>query len=279
MNQKYKIMRHLNYRFRTQFKLGNNFMSLLRLKFVFLSSLGLSLLLGNSAALAQFDNFGSGDVVVPTVPSGGTSAPVGTPTNIPPVTSGTRFTCQFFNGQYTVMYQPQNLPGQFFPWAAPRTLGDGWTPQRRCEAIANRLESYRPDGMEELQIAVENNENIVCVTTQNNPFCRIVLTVPRGQDPYAVRNNVFQNLMTADSGRQTTAVNTYGARNGGVNELYNLGRTLLGGGNNRPTASSRGNINLKPFLAPEDGGTLRVNANNSQPQPQSPARLNPGNFR
>ncbi|MDP5338668.1 MAG: COP23 domain-containing protein, partial [Nodularia sp. (in: cyanobacteria)] len=224
------------------------------LKFIFLSSLGLSLFLGNSAAFAQFDDSNAGDVVVPTIPSGGTSTPTGTPTGTPTVTSGTRFTCQFYNGQYTVMYQPQNIPGQLFPWAAPATLGGGWSPQKRCEAIATRLELYRPDGLQELQTAVENNENIVCVTTQANSFCRIVLTVPRGQDPFVVRNSVFQNLTTADSGQQTTAVNTYGDRNrGGVNELYNLGRTLLGGGNNRTTAS-RGGINLKPYLAPQDGG-------------------------
>ncbi|MEA5582692.1 COP23 domain-containing protein [Nodularia harveyana UHCC-0300] len=259
-------------------------MSLQTLKVVFLSSLSLSLLLGNSAALAQFNDGNSGAIVVPTIPSGGTSAPIdapiNTPTNIPPVTSGTRFSCQFYNGQYTVMYQPQNQSGEFFPWAAPRALGDGWNPQRRCEAIASRLEVYRPDGLQELQIAVENNENIVCVTTENNPFCRIVLTVPPEKDPYAVRNDVFQNLMTADNGQQTLPVNTYGANRGGVNDLYNLGRTLLGGGNNRPTASSKAGINLKPYLAPEDGGTLRSGAvSNPQSQPASPGRLNPGNFR
>ena len=258
------------------------------LKFIFLSSLGLSLFLGNSAAFAQFDNSNSGDVIVPTIPSGGTSTPTGTntgtntgiPTGSQTVTTGTRFSCQFHNGRYTVMYQPQNIPGQFFPWAAPQTLGGGWSPQRRCEAIASRLELYRPDGLQELQIAVENNENIVCVTTEANPFCRIVLTVPRGQDPFAVRNSVFQNLMTADSGQQTTAVNTYGDRNrGGINELYNLGRTLLGGGNNRATASTRGGINLKPYLAPQDGGTLQPSSAATNPQPQPPTRLNPGNFR
>ena len=254
------------------------------LKLIFLSSLGLSLFLGNSAALAQFNDSNSGDVVVPTIPSGGTSMPTGTPTDVPTstptITSGTRFSCQLQNGQYTVMYQPQNMPGQFFPWAAPAALGGGWTPQRRCDAIASRLELYRPDGLQELQTAVENNENIVCVTTEANPFCRILLTVPRGQDPFVVRNSVFQNLMTADSGQQTTAVNTYGDRNrGGVSELYNLGRTLLGNGNNRATASRSG-INLKPYLAPQDGGTLRNNAGNNPPSPpQSPTRLNPGNFR
>ncbi|MBE9201388.1 MULTISPECIES: COP23 domain-containing protein [unclassified Nodularia (in: cyanobacteria)] len=255
------------------------------LKLVFLSSIGLSLCLGNSVAFAQFNDSTSGDVVVPTIPSGGTSTPTGiptgTPTTTPNVTSGTRFTCQFYNGQYTVMYQPQNIPGQFFPWAAPATLGGGWSPEKRCAAIASRLELYRPDGLQELQTAVENNENIVCVTTETNPFCRIVLTVPRGQDPFVVRNSVFQNLMTADSGQQTLAVNTYGdSSGGGVNGLYNLGRSLLGGGNNRANASRSG-INLKPYLAPQDGGTLRQNgaASNSQPQPQSPNRLNPGNFR
>jgi hypothetical protein len=257
-------------------------MSSRSLKFVLLSSIGLSLFLSNSAALAQFDDSTFGEIVVPTIPSDGSSIPTNPSPGIPPsapINTATRFSCQFYNGQYTVMYQPQNIPGQFFPWASPTTLGGGWTPQRRCEAIASRLESYRPDGLQELQIGRENNENIVCVTTEADRSCRIVLTVPRNQDPYAVRNNVFENLMTADSGQQTIAVNTYGGR-GGVTELYNLGRTLLGGGNNRPT-SSRSAINLKPYLSPQDGGTLRGNAtsNNQQTQPQGPARLNPGNFR
>lgn len=167
----------------------------------------------------------------------------------------------------------------FFPGQAPAALGGGWTPQRRCEAIASRLELYRPDGLQELQTGRENNENIVCVTTEANSSCRIILTVPRGKDPFVVRNDVFQNLVTADNGQQTVAVNTYGDRNrGSVNELYNLGRTLLGGGNNR-VSSSRSGINLKPYLAPQDGGTLRNGGTNNQSQPQTPTRLNPGNFR
>ncbi|MEH1926447.1 MAG: COP23 domain-containing protein [Nostoc sp.] len=255
------------------------------LRFISLGGLGLSLCLGNSAAMAQYDSSGEG-VVVPTLPSGGTSRPVpiDTSTGIPPSTSAdgtTRFSCQNYNGQYTVMYQPQSQSGQFFPWAAPAALGGGWDAQRRCAAIASRLELYRPDGLQELQTGVENNENIVCVTTEANPTCRIVLTVPRGKDPYVIRNSVFQNLTTADSGQQTIAVNTYGDRSSGGNELYNLGRTLLGSGNNR-VSSSRDGINLKPFLDRKDGGTgnnLRSGvAIDRQSQPNN-ARLNPGNFR
>ncbi|MBW4685241.1 MAG: COP23 domain-containing protein [Komarekiella atlantica HA4396-MV6] len=262
-------------------------------KFISLSGLGLCLCLGNSAALAQYDSSNSDGVVVPTIPSGGTSTPINRPipidtsttstTSSPSADGVTRFGCQYYNGQYTVMYQPQSQPGQYFPWAAPAALGGGWNSQLRCQTIANRLESYRQDGLQELQTGVQNRENIVCVTTEADPSCRIVLTVPRGKDAYVVRNSVFQNLTTADSGQQTTAVNTYGDRNqGGANELYNLGRTLLGGGNNRVT-SSRSGINLKPYLDPKDGGTarnLRNGVARRQPQrSQTPTRLNPGNFR
>ncbi len=251
------------------------------LKFVSLSCLGLSLSLGNSVAFAQYDSTNDG-VVVPTVPSGsststGTSIPINTPTNIPAspnVNNGTRFFCQSYNGQYTVMYQPQSQPGQYFPWATPAALGGGWDPLRRCETIASRLEQYRPDGLQELQTGTLNNENIVCVTTEANPSCRLVLTVPRGKDAYVVRNSVFQNLVSADNGQQTTAVNTYrNSGRGGVDELYNLGRTLLGNGNNQ-ARSSRSGINLKPYLDPQDGGSLRNKVPN-----RVPTRLNPGNFR
>lgn len=264
-------------------------------KFIFLSSLGLSLFLGNSVAFAQYNDSTSDGVVVPTIPSGsstststGTSIPINTSTGTstsPSVVSGTRFFCQPYNGQYTVMYQPQSQPGRYFPWAVPGRLGGGWDEQSRCVAIANRLESYRPDGLQELQTGFLNNQNIVCVTTEANPSCRIVLTVPPGKDVYTVRNNIFQNLLSADSGQDTIGVNTYrNSRSTGVNDIYNLGRTLLGGGNNNRTVASRGGINLKPFLDPKDGGTAKGLQNGitirrqSQPS-QVPTRLNPGNFR
>jgi len=262
------------------------FMSLQSLRFLLLSSLGCSVFFGNAVAFAQ--------VVVPTVPSGSsttvpsgssTTVPSGSSTTIPTSTtveSSKRFSCQYNNGQPTVMYQPQSQAGKYFAWAAPQKLGGGWDAQKRCDAIASRLELYRPDGLQELQIAVENNENIICVTTEANSNCRIVLTVPRGKDPYTIRNSVFQNLTTADSGQQTIAVNTYTNRNRGDRDsLYSLGQTLLGG--NNQVSSSRNGINLKPYLDPKDGGTgrnlkngVRIKGNTTR---QSPARLNPGRFR
>ncbi|MBR8837905.1 MAG: COP23 domain-containing protein [Stigonema ocellatum SAG 48.90 = DSM 106950] len=260
-------------------------MSSQSLKFLFLGSIGLSLFLGNSGAIAQVGR-SSGDVVVPTESGNGTlnTTPSGTSrTRTTTVTSGTRFSCQFYDGQYTVMYQPESRQGEYFAWANPRSLGGGWDTQKRCQAIAQRLESYRPDGLVELQTSVENGQNVLCVTTESNPSCRIVLTVPPEKDPNVVRSSVFQNLTTADNGQQTIGVNTYtSSGGGGVNQIYNMGRSVFNGGKNS-VSSSQDPINLKPFLDRADRGTgtkLRNGvALRRPPQPQTGYRLDPSKFR
>jgi len=210
-------------------------------------------------------------------PTDGTSSGT-TPPNI---SSGTRFSCQSYNGQYTVMYQPETQQNQFFPWATPAAMGGGWSEQRRCNEISRRLESYRPDGLLELTTGVENNYNTVCVRTQRVSGCRIVFTVPPGQDPLLTRDRVFQNLTVADSGQQTDAVYTYRNRGNELDELVNLGRSVLGGSNR---STSKG-INLRPFLDQADGGTgtkLRGGVsmrNRTQPKAPNSGNLNPGNFR
>ncbi len=195
-----------------------------------------------------------------------------------------RFSCQVQNGQYLVMYQPKSQPGKQFPWAAPSNMGGGWSADRRCQEISRRLESYRPDGLLEMRTAVENGYNIICATTEKNPTCRIVLTVPQGQDPVLTRDRVFGNLTTADSGQQTTAVNTYAPRgNQTIPGLDTLPEDLskILSGTSRPSAvsSSFSGIYLKPFLDPADGGTgtglSSLNSTNTSPS----RRLNPDNFR
>lgn len=211
-----------------------------------------------------------------------------------------RFTCQNANGQPTVMYTPKENPDAAYPWAIPQELGGGWTPQKRCEVIAQRLEQYRPDGLQELRTGEENTYNVLCVTTQEDPGCRIVLTVPPGQDPVAVRDSVFENLTIADSGQQTQGVPTFLPGGGDLGDLGNVieqvGNIFGNGGSsssgNTPLGSP-GSINLRPFLAPSDGGTGQYLQNNggsmrlpsrtpsSRPSsnPGSGRTLNPDNFR
>ncbi len=266
-----------------------------------------TVLLGNSVAIAQTNGSSRGPVVVPTdgtlsTPTNSTGTlniPTGSSTTIPtpstrttiPTGSSTttptdgiaRFSCQLVSSQWTVMYQPQSQPNQYFAWATPKELGGGWTAQRRCQEISRRLEAYRPDGLQELRNDITNNYNTICVTTQRTPACQLVLTIPPGQDAITTRNKIFQNLLTADSGQDTQAVNTYAdnGKNSGLNSLLNAGRSIFGGNRQQPITASTGGINLRPFLAPEDGGTGSKLSSMSSIRTNRPnnTRLNPNKFR
>lgn len=187
-----------------------------------------------------------------------------------------RFTCEFRQGQYTVMYHPESQPEQSYPWAVPSELGGGWTPERRCNEIARRLEFYRPDGLVELGTGRENNYDIVCVTTEADPRCRIVFTVPPGQDPQRTRNLVFDNIVQADSGESTQPVNALVGNPDNARFLEEiLGEDILGGDRPSHSQSRRDRVNLKPFLDRNDGGTGELL---DRPSSDAP-RLDPENFR
>jgi hypothetical protein len=192
------------------------------------------------------------------------------------VTDGTaRFACENVNGQLTVIYRPQSRQNEAYPWAVPTDMGAAWNSQRRCGEIARRLESYRSDGLQELRTGIQNQQNVVCVTTEKDPSCRIVFTVPAQQDPTITRDRVFRNLTLADSGQQTAGVNTFaGTSNGGdfIGGLFGGGSTA----NYKPRRSASG-LDLRPFLSVQDGGTGNQ-IGNPVPVPAQ-YRLNPDKFR
>jgi Circadian oscillating protein COP23 len=207
----------------------------------------------------------------------GSTATASSSTSSPNVANGTsRFACETANGQQTVVYRPQSRPGEAYPWAIPSDMGSSWNSPRRCGEISRRLETYRPDGLQELRIGVENRYNIVCVTTEKNPACRIVFTVPSNQDPVAVRDRVFRNLTLADSGQRTEGVNTFAG--GNDNPLDSLfGKRPSQQARNVSRKSPGQGINLKPFLSQEDGGT--ANQIGNPVAVPSQYRLDPGKFR
>lgn len=201
-------------------------------------------------------------------------SPAPTSTTPSTTTSQPRFACQLEGGQYKVMYNPESRPNELFPWAVPSAMGGGWTSERRCVEISRRLEEYRPDGLLEMQTSTENNYNTVCATTQSSSACRIIFTVPPGQDPTATRDQVFQNLTTADSGQQTQGINTFvnGQNNNWLGQIVE-GLSGLGG----RQESTSGAINLRPFLDPADGGTGAA-ITRGVPARSNP-QLNPDQFR
>lgn len=182
--------------------------------------------------------------------------------------SDRRFTCERDNGEYTVMYRPESQPNESYAWAIPEQMGGNWSPQRRCQAISDRLEEYRPDGLMELQTTTMNGEDVVCVTTEADSSCRIVFTVPQGKDAVRTRDRVFENLADASEGRQTQGVRTF-TNNSSFGDLLR--------GRSSRSQETDDSINLRPFLDQADGGTGReLRSNNSN---SSPSLLNPDLFR
>jgi Circadian oscillating protein COP23 len=244
---------------------------------------------GSSSSLPKVDAETTGTASSKSSAAIGTTAKKSEPgTSSTTTAASPRFFCQAWSGQYTVMYSPENRSSESFPWAVPKDLGNGWVAEKRCNEISRRLEEYRPDGLQELSTSTENGYNIVCATTQSNPKCRIVFTVPPGQDPVATRNSVFQNLTVADGGTMTQGVNTYVSNgNGNFNlteNLVNLGLSALGSNSAWKSSYADRDINLKPFLSPADGGTGLGLTNGVRVQKgsrlnQKGLRLNPNNFR
>ncbi|WP_373542580.1 COP23 domain-containing protein [Chamaesiphon sp.] len=202
-------------------------------------------------------------------------------TSVPAGGNQTRFRCESINNESTVTYHPIDRYGDKYPWAVPSTMGNNWNANRRCTEIARRLEAYRRDGLKELRTEVKNQYDTVCVTTERNNECRIVFTIPRGQDAIATRDAVFRNLTIADSGQRTTGVNTFAeSGNSGFGNILGT----LGGNNNynpRPT-QSRASIDLRPFLSTTDGGTatqLRTPTASQQSTTDDAKQLNPDRFR
>jgi Circadian oscillating protein COP23 len=163
-------------------------------------------------------------------------------------------------------------------------MGTNWNANKRCTEIARRLEDYRRDGLKELRTEVKNQYDTVCVTTEKNSECRIVFTIPKGQDAIATRDSVFRNLTVADSGQQTVGVNTYA--DGGNNGLNGILGNIMGNNSGTTTPKPtrmvpKGSIDLRPFLSEKDGGTgtkLRAPAAKPQPAPNDAKKLDSGRF-
>ena len=125
----------------------------------------------------------------------------------------------------------------------------------------------------------------ICVTTEADPRCRIVLTVPPGKNPEITRNQIFQTLVAAEDGQYTQGVNALtGGRVIGnpLEQIINGNIPQIG----RPSSPRSNGINLRPFLDATDGGTgekLETSPtipNNSNQRPSSsPTIFDPNIFR
>ncbi|MBD1921925.1 hypothetical protein H6F77_12595 [Microcoleus sp. FACHB-831] len=103
-----------------------------------------------------------------------------------------RFSCQlrYYDEERreipTVMYH--NDKGTQ-PWLRMvNTFGEDWTTPKRCETIADRLESFRKDGLRELTYRTDSNtptQSVICAKTKSSGNnCELLVTLTRDANAY-----------------------------------------------------------------------------------------------
>jgi hypothetical protein len=126
-----------------------------------------------------------------------------TPPKLPIVKLSSRFYCDKqaapdVGGEFwTVMYKHDNGSK---PWLRMvKTMGDGWDLEKRCNAIAERLERYREDKLLELDYRADPNtpkQSVICAKTKlSSGNCPLILTLLPDDDPYKALHAVAGALL------------------------------------------------------------------------------------
>lgn len=93
----------------------------------------------------------------------------------------------------TVYLNKQGTQEPWITWSSDYFTDSGWTPEKRCLEVSNRLETYRiKNQLQYVTSGVINNQKVICVAaTQGAPCGGIIYTLKPGQDAIAALNNLF----------------------------------------------------------------------------------------
>jgi len=98
---------------------------------------------------------------------------------------------------WTVMYDnDKDIPQPWLGMVIP--MGGGWTELKRCEAIADRLEKFRQDGLLAIDYRSDPNtpqQEVICVKTKlSGNGCPLLLTLDLGVDGYGALRDITGGL-------------------------------------------------------------------------------------
>ena len=118
-----------------------------------------------------------------------------------------RFSCELRRdterGEYvwTVMYDDGNKKQPWLGMVIP--MGGVWTPERRCQEIEKRLESFREDGLVSLGYRDDPNtpqQQVLCVKTKlSGESCPLLMTLDVGTDGYQALRHTTKALRNGGS--------------------------------------------------------------------------------
>lgn len=123
------------------------------------------------------------------------TATIGTPSsNAQPAPGEAGFWCAMSSGAPATLYQ--NRQGGVEPWiywTSDAFSDSGYTPERRCQEVSSRLETYRRNRqLQFITVGRINNQRVICTASQINGRCEnLIYTLKAGQDPIATLYNLL----------------------------------------------------------------------------------------
>ena len=114
----------------------------------------------------------------------------------PAQAAATKFSCATSNGVPTTVARTDD--GRTVPmirWTSNAFDGAGWTPERRCQVVSQRFETFRQQGrLSFITTGFINSLPVICTTSSNGAACPndgLLYTLKPGQDPTLALKRLF----------------------------------------------------------------------------------------
>lgn len=104
------------------------------------------------------------------------------------------FICSSDLGTPTTVVVSPGKERPFIRWSSDRFADAGWTAERRCEAVSQRLqESYDKGSLKFLTTGRMNGQPVICSTDRDGGSCiDLIYTLKPGQNPATTLSNLLQ---------------------------------------------------------------------------------------
>lgn len=106
------------------------------------------------------------------------------------------FECKTVSGVPTTVVKDSRGERQMIRWTT-HTGGAGYTPQRRCQEVSNRMNTYFSKSGQYITHGVMNRQKVLCITDQLGKDCLerergLLYTLKPDQDPKTTLEDLFE---------------------------------------------------------------------------------------
>jgi Circadian oscillating protein COP23 len=104
------------------------------------------------------------------------------------------FSCKKVSGAWTTVVNESDKPEQqIIRWTSDVGAFAGYTPERRCKEVTNRMNKYLSESGQFITYGTMNNLNVICTTNRLGKDClHLLYTLKPDQAPKETLEDLFQ---------------------------------------------------------------------------------------